>query len=73
MEQKLEDIAQLTGVIDYGDVYAIEGKAKTDKAFRKEVRAIIGDWEDAAEEEDETTMEECARKLKALVPAKEDA
>jgi hypothetical protein len=71
LESKLEDIAQITGVIDYGDVFAIEEKAETDKAYRKEVRAIIGDWEDAAEEEDEDTMEECAKKLKALVPTKE--
>ncbi len=71
MEKKLEDIAQMTGVIDYSDVYTLERKAKTDKAFRKEVRAIIGEWEDAAEEDDETTMEECAKKLKALVPAQE--
>ena len=71
MEGKLEDIAQLTGVINYGDAWAIASKAGTDMAFRKQVRSIIGDWEDAAEEEDEDGMEAAAKELKKLVPTKE--
>lgn len=72
MESKLEDIAQVTGVIDYSDAWAINKKAGTDKAFRKQVRSIIGDWEDAAEDEDESGMEAAAKELKKLVPTKEN-
>ena len=56
MESRLEDIAQISGEIDYGDVRNIMGRANKDAAFRKKVRALVGDWEDAAEADDETEM-----------------
>lgn len=69
MESKLEDIAQISGEIDYGDVHNIMGLANKDAAFRKKVRALVGDWEDAAEAGDETEMTRIAKELKTLVPA----
>lgn len=71
-ESKLEDIAQLTGVIDYGDAWAIDEKATADKEYRKQVRALIGDWEDAMEEENDEEATKVAEKIKALVPKKEN-
>lgn len=69
MESKLEDIAQISGEIDYGDVHNIMGLANKDAAFRKKVRALVGDWEDAAEAGDEAEMTRIAKELKKLVPA----
>ena len=69
MESRLEDIAQISGEIDYGDVRNIMGRANKDAAFRKKVRALVGDWEDAAEADDETEMTRIAKELKTLVPA----
>ena len=69
MESKLEDIAQISGEIDYGDVHNIMGLANKDAAFCKKVRALVGDWEDAAEAGDEDETTRIAKELKKLVPA----
>lgn len=69
MESKMEDIAQISGEIDYGDAHNIMGLANKDAAFRKKVRALVGDWEDAAEAGDEAEMTRIAKGLKTLVPA----
>jgi hypothetical protein len=59
MESKLEDIAQFTGEIDYGDAMSISSKAASDKEYRKKVRELIGDWEAATK---------AAKAIKALSP-----
>lgn len=70
MESKLEDIAQITGEIDYGDAMSISRKASSDKEYRKKVRELIGDWEDAQEDDDEEAATKAAKAIKALSPEK---
>lgn len=70
MESKLEDIAQFTGEIDYADAWRISSKAASDKEYRKKVRELIGDWEDAQEEGDEEAATKAAKAIKALSPEK---
>jgi hypothetical protein len=70
MESKLEDIAQFTGEIDYGDAMSISSKAASDKEYRKKVRELIGDWEDAQEEGDDEAATKAAKAIKALSPEK---
>lgn len=70
MESKLEDIAQFTGEIDYGDAMSISSKAASDKEYRKKVRELIGDWEDAQEDGDEEAAKKAASAIKALSPQK---
>lgn len=65
-EEHLEDIAQETGVIDYGDAYTLNDKAEQDKEFRKKIRLLIGDWEDAIMEGDMEEAKKIARQLKEL-------
>lgn len=69
MNSKLEDIAQISGEIDYGDAHNIMELANKDAAFRKKVRTLVGDWEDAAGADDESEMTRIAKELKKLVPA----
>lgn len=70
MESKLEDIAQFTGEIDYGDAMSISRKAASDKEYRKKVRKLIGDWEDAQEDGDDEAATKAAKAIKALSPEK---
>jgi hypothetical protein len=70
MESKLEDIAQFTGEIDYGDAMRISSKAASDKKYRKKVRELIGDWEDAQEDGDDEAATKAAKAIKALSPEK---
>lgn len=69
MEGQLEDIAQITGEMNYTDVGKIMAAAETANALREQVRALISDWEDAAEKENEGEMVRIAKELKKLVPA----
>lgn len=68
MESKLEDIAQFTGEIDYRDAMSISSKAASDKEYRKKVRELIGDWEDAQEDGDDAAATKAAKAIKALSP-----
>ena len=68
MESKLEDIAQLTGEIDYSDAMSISRKAASDTEYRKKVRELIGDWEDAQEAGDDAAATKAAKAIKALSP-----
>ena len=70
MESKLEDIAQLTGEIDYSDAMSISRKAASDTEYRKKVRELIGDWEDAQEAGDDAAAKKAAESIKALSPEK---
>lgn len=65
MQSNLEDIAQISGEIDYGDAHNIMELANKDAAFRKKVRALVDDWEDAAEADDESEMARIAKELKS--------
>jgi hypothetical protein len=65
--ERLEDVSQLTGEIDYGDAWALDKKATEDKEFRKKVRAALNDYDDAAFEDDQDGMDAAGRKLKELV------
>jgi hypothetical protein len=66
-EERLEDVAQLTDEIDYSDAWALNKKATEDKAFRKKVRAALGEYDDAVAEDDQDGMDAAGRKLKELV------
>ena len=66
-EARLEDVAQLTGELDYGDAWKLNKKATADPEFRKKVRAILNDYDDAVEMGDEGDMEAAGQKLKELV------
>lgn len=70
MESKLEDIAQLTGEIDYSDAMSISRKAASGTEYRKKVRELIGDWEDAQEAGDDAAATKAAKAIKALSPEK---
>jgi hypothetical protein len=66
-ESKLEDIAQLTNEIDYGDAWKLNAKAEADKEFRKKLRDLIGEYDDAAFDDNQDGMEAAGRKIKELV------
>jgi len=66
-EERLEDVAQTTGTIDYRDAWKLNAQAEADKDFRKKVRATLALYEDAAIEGDEVVMEEAGNQLNALV------
>ena len=66
-EERLEDVAQLTNEIDYGDAWALDKKAPEDKGFRKKVRAALDEYDDAVAEDDQDGMDAAGRKLKELV------
>lgn len=66
-EERLEDVAQLTNEIDYGDAWALDKKATEDKTFRKKVRAALDEYDDAVAEDDQDGMDAAGRKLKELV------
>lgn len=66
-EARLEDVAQLTGEIDYGDAWALDKKAAEDKEFRKKVRAALNNYDDAVADDDEDGMNAAGKELKALV------
>lgn len=65
-EERLEDVAQTTGTIDYSDAWKLSAQAKADKNFRKKVREALALYDDAAEEGDEVVMEEAGTQLKVL-------
>jgi hypothetical protein len=65
-EERLEDVAQTTGTIDYSDAWKLNAHAEADKDFRKKVRAALALYEDAAIEGDEVVMEEAGNQLKVL-------
>ena len=65
-EERLEDVAQTTGTIDYSDAWKLNEHAEADKYFRKKVRAALALYEDAAIEGDDVVMEEAGNQLKAL-------
>jgi hypothetical protein len=66
-EERLEDVAQLTGEIDYSDAWALDKKATEDKGFRKKVRAALDEYDDAVAEDYQDGMDAAGRKLKELV------
>ena len=66
-ESRLEDVAQTTGTIDYGDAWKLNEHANADKNFRKKVREALALYEDAAIEGDAVVMEEAGNQLKVLV------
>jgi hypothetical protein len=66
-EERLEEVAQLTGEIDYSDAWALDRKATEDKEFRQKVRAALNEYDDAVVEEDQDGMDAAGRKLKELV------
>ena len=59
-EERLEDVAQLTGEIDYSDAWSLDKKATDDKEFRQKVRAALA-------EDDQDGMDAAGKKLKELV------
>ena len=65
-ESDLEDIAQSSGEIDYGDAMALNRAAAGDGEIRKKVRDLIMDWRSAAEDGDEEEMTKAAKALKTL-------
>ena len=65
-ESDLEDIAQTSGEIDYGDAMALNRAAAGDREIRKKVRDLIMDWRGAAEDGDEEEMTKAAEALKTL-------
>ena len=65
-ESDLEDIAQTSGEIDYGDAMALNRAAAGDGEIRKKVRDLIMDWRSAAEDGDEEEMTKAAKALKTL-------
>lgn len=65
-ESDLEDIAQSSGEIDYGDAMALDRAAAGDREIRKKVRALIMDWRGAAEDGDDEEMTKAAKALKTL-------
>lgn len=65
-EEKLEDVAQITNEIDYNDAWAIDMKATDDLEFRKKVRAVLAEYDDAIAEGDQDGMDAAGRKLKEL-------
>lgn len=66
-EERLEDVAQLTNEIDYGDAWKLNRKAEDDKEFRAKVRAALNDYDDAVADDDEDAMAAAGKTLKALV------
>jgi hypothetical protein len=66
-EARLEDVAQLTGEIDYSDTWALDMKGTEDKEFRKKVRAALNEYDDAVAEENQDGMDAAGKKLKELV------
>lgn len=62
----LEEVAQVTGVLTYKDAWRLDAAADDDKGFRKKVRDLLNDFEDAAYDGDEAEMENVAKKLKEL-------
>lgn len=66
LESRLEDVAQLTGEIDYNDAWSLNKKATEDKAFRLKVRAALDEFDDAGEEDDQDGMDAAGKKLKEL-------
>lgn len=69
-ESDLEDIAQSSGEIDYGDAMALDRAAAGDGEIRKKVRDLIMDWRSAAEDGDDDEMTKAAKALKALADLK---
>lgn len=65
-ESDLEDIAQSSGEIDYGDAMALDRAAAGDREIRKKVRDLIMDWRGAAEDGDDEEMTKAAKALKTL-------
>ena len=65
-ESDLEDIAQSSGEIDYGDAMALDRAAAGDGEIRKKVRDLIMDWRSAAEDGDDEEMTKAAKALKTL-------
>lgn len=65
-ESDLENIAQSSGEIDYGDAMALNRAAAGDGEIRKKVRDLIMDWRGAAEDGDEEEMTKAAKALKTL-------
>lgn len=66
-EERLEDVAQLTGEIDYSDAWTLDKKATEDKDFRQKVRAALDEYDDAVAEDDQDGMDAAGSKLKELV------
>ena len=66
-EERLEDVAQLTGEIDYSDAWALDKKATDDKDLRQKVRAALDEYDDAVAEDDQDGMDAAGRKLMELV------
>jgi hypothetical protein len=66
-EARLEDVAQLTGELDYDDAWKLNKKATDDPEFRKKVRAILNEYDDAVEMDCEDDMDAAGMKLKELV------
>lgn len=75
LEKRLEDVAQVAGVIDYNDAWRLDSAAARDKELRKKVRDLLADFDDAAYDGDESAMENIAKKLKELAdsPPKHEA
>lgn len=65
-ESDLENIAQSSGEIDYGDAMALNRAAAGDKEIRKKVRDLVMDWRNAAEDADDADMTKAAKALKTL-------
>lgn len=65
-ESDLENIAQSSGEIDYGDAMALDRAAAGDREIRKKVRDLIMDWRGAAEDGDDEEMTKAAKALKTL-------
>lgn len=66
LETRLEGVAQVAGVIDYGDAWRLDRAAASDKDIRKKVRNLLSEFDDAAYDEDEAAMEKVAQQLKEL-------
>lgn len=62
----LEEVAQVTGALTYSDAWRLDAAADDDKEFRKKVRDLLHDFEDAAYDGDEAEMKNVAKKLKEL-------
>jgi len=65
-ESDLENIAQSSGEIDYGDAMALNRAAAGDKEIHKKVRDLVMDWRNAAEDADDADMTKAAKALKTL-------
>lgn len=65
-ESQLEDVAQLTGKIDYSDAKKLNDRASYDKRFHKQLASLVHKYQDAEAEGDMDQMNAVGDELAAL-------